>query len=239
MFLWQLLRGCALHSTGGNPIRTNGPMKSTASADSSRGFIPTRRSLLTRLKRYDDQEGWQAFFDTYWRLIYRVARAAGLGDADAQEVVQETVISVANKMADFKYDPALGSFKSWLLQLSRRRIADQFRKRPRETAFPRPPSDQATHTAATARIPDPASLDLDAVWEAGWQQNLLSAALERVKREVNPLQYQLFELYALKEWPVAQVSHALGASAAQVYLAKARITKLVAREVRRLESGRL
>ena len=60
-------------------------------------FIPTRRSLLTRLKNWDDQESWRVFFDTYWKLIYGVAIEAGLTDTEAQEVVQETVITVAKK----------------------------------------------------------------------------------------------------------------------------------------------
>ena len=56
-------------------------------------FIPTRRSLLSRLKDWDNQDSWRDFFNTYWRLIYEFAAKAGLDDADAQDVVQETVIS--------------------------------------------------------------------------------------------------------------------------------------------------
>src|SRR5437762_6958342 len=94
-------------------------------------FIPTRRSLLVRLKNWDDQESWKDFFDTYWRLIYNVATKAGLSDAEAQEVVQETVIAVARKIGEFKADPAHGSLSAWLMQLTRWRIADQWRKRAR------------------------------------------------------------------------------------------------------------
>ena len=92
-------------------------------------FIPTRRSLLSRLKNWDDQESWQEFFDTYGRLVYGVAVKAGLSDAEAQDVVQETIIIVARKLAGFKYDPALGSFKSWLMLITRRRIEKQLKKR--------------------------------------------------------------------------------------------------------------
>ena len=52
-------------------------------------FLPTRRSLLTRLKDWDDQQGWREFFETYWRLIYSVATKAGLNDSDAQDIVRE------------------------------------------------------------------------------------------------------------------------------------------------------
>src|SRR5262245_61928580 len=104
----------------------------------------TRRSLLLRLKNWEDQEGWREFFDTYWKLIYGVAITAGLTDAEAQDVVQETIIAVARKMSRFKVDPGFGSFKSWLLLITRRRIADQFRKRQRHLQTPRRQVDETT-----------------------------------------------------------------------------------------------
>ena len=52
-------------------------------------FIPTRTSLLGRLKNWDDQESWKEFFDTYWKMLYSVARRTGLSETDAQDVVQE------------------------------------------------------------------------------------------------------------------------------------------------------
>src|SRR5689334_22820527 len=91
-------------------------------------LIPTRRSLLSRLKNWDDRESWNAFFETYWKLIYYAAQQAGLSEADCEDVVQETVISVCRKIPEFKYDPKLGSFKSWLLNLTYWRIRDQYRK---------------------------------------------------------------------------------------------------------------
>ena len=99
-------------------------------------WLPTRASLLRRLKRWEDQESWREFFNTYWRLIYGAATKAGLNDAEAQDVVQDTVIAVAKKIEDFKYDPALDSFKGWLLYLTRKRIALHYRKRERDKGKP-------------------------------------------------------------------------------------------------------
>src|SRR6266511_1622694 len=93
-------------------------------------LIPTRQSLLSRLKNSEDQTSWQDFFDTYWKLIYGVAIKAGLTDAEAQDAVQETVLAVSKHIGQFKYDPAKCSFKTWLLLLTRQRIARQFQKRP-------------------------------------------------------------------------------------------------------------
>ena len=75
------------------------------------GLLATRRSLVDRLENWEDRKHWQEFFDTYWKLIYSAARKSGLTDAEAQEVVQETVITVAKKVGQLHYDPAVGSFK--------------------------------------------------------------------------------------------------------------------------------
>src|SRR6266571_1178711 len=95
-------------------------------------LMPTRWTLISRLKRWDDQESWREFFDLYWKLIYGVALKAELSPTEAQEVVQETIISVCKNIKTFKADPAYGSFKAWLLKLTRWRILDQVKKRPRK-----------------------------------------------------------------------------------------------------------
>src|SRR5262245_33909640 len=115
--------------------------------------IPTRHSLLARMKDWEDQKSWQDFFDIYWKLIYSVAIQLGLTHSEAQEVVQETFLSVAKNIGEFKRDPALGSFKSWLLVITRRRIADQFRKRPRLAQASISRADEATGTGTVERVP--------------------------------------------------------------------------------------
>ena len=73
-------------------------------------LLPTRQSLLSRLRDWQDQAGWREFFDSYWRLIYNVARKSGLHDAVAQDVVQNTFIFLTRKMHNCRYDPTRGSF---------------------------------------------------------------------------------------------------------------------------------
>jgi RNA polymerase sigma factor (sigma-70 family) len=197
-------------------------------------FLPTRQSLLVRLQDWDDQESWRDFFNTYWRLIYNTAVKSGLTDAEAQEVVQETVVAVAKQMQDQKYDSAAGSFKAWLLRLTRWRIADQFRKRRPDAAPAAEHPDETRRTAVIDRIPDPASLDVDAIWDEEWEQTVLEAATERVKRQVNPDQYQIFDLYVIRKWPARKVAKTLNVSLTQVYLAKHRIVRLVKKEVARV-----
>src|ERR1051326_1162447 len=136
-------------------------------------LLPTRWTLIERLKNWDDQESWRQFFDTYWKLIYGVAIKSGLTHPEAQDVVQETVISVSKRMQNFKADAAYGSFKTWLLNLTRWRISDQFRKRGRgvneRKKLPHSVSNEDTpSTAIEDRVPDPAGNALEAIWNDEW-----------------------------------------------------------------------
>ena len=198
-------------------------------------LIPTRQSLLVRLKNWDDADSWKEFFEIYWKLIYGVAIKAGLTEVEAQEVVQETVIGVSRKMPEFDYDPAVGSFKGWLLHMTRWRINDQFRKRRHQAEHLRQEGDSTTRTSTIDQIPDPAGINLESIWDNEWQSNLLEVAIEKVKQKVKPKQYQIFDLYVVKKWPVEKIATTLGVNVGQVYLAKHRIAALLKEEVKTLE----
>jgi len=209
--------------------------------ENSDDLIPTRQTLLSRLKDWQDQASWREFFDTYWRLLYGVARKAGLTEAEAQDVVQETMLAAARKMPGFTYDPAKDSFKGWLLTVTRWKIADQFRKRQKlpgrygSDRGPRGETDEA-RTATIERIPDPAGADISLLWEREWQENLFRVALQKVKQQVNPAHYEMYHLHVIKQQPVRQVAKALRVNPARIYLAKYRISKLLKQEIARREN---
>ena len=91
-------------------------------------------------------------------------------------------------------------------------------------------------TAEMEQLPDPAGVDLEAIWDQEWERNLLDTAMARVKQQVNPKQFQMFNFYVLKEWPVGEVAKALGVTVAQVYLAKHRVSGLVKKELKQLQT---
>lgn len=198
-------------------------------------MIPTRATLIQRLKNWQDQSSWQDFFDTYWKLIFSIARKGGLTEAEAQDVVQETMVSVARHMPSFKYDPSVGSFKAWLLNLTRWRMTDQLRKRGPIATFPGSNEETSTSSYLMDKMVDPASHTLDQMWDSEWEKNLLNAAISKVKRRLDPQKYQIFDFYVNKEWPAEKVAESFGISVDQVYLAKHRITEMIREEVKRLE----
>lgn len=205
--------------------------------DCPEDLIPTRKSLLGRLKNWEDNGSWRDFFDTYWRLIYGFAIRHGLGHDEAQEVVQETVVAVAKSIGRFHYDPKICAFKTWLLGVTRSKIANQFARRARQPAtVPHASSDDSASTLWVNRIPDEQAGQWEQTWNEEWQKNLMEAAIQRVKRRVSIEQYQMFDLFVLKEWPARDVAKTLGVTVAHVYVAKHRIAKLIQKEVQALET---
>ena len=198
-------------------------------------FIPTRTTLLDRLKNWQDDSSWREFFDTYRKLIYGVAIKGGLTNEEAQDVVQETMVTVAKQMPNFKYDRKVGSFKSWLLNTTRWRIADQFRKRGALSAFHSSSDDADYKTLIANKTIDPASQDMNALWDAEWGKNLLEAAITKVKRRLDPQKYQIFDFCVNKEWTPKKVAETFSIPIAQVYLAKHRTTEMIREEIKKME----
>ena len=202
------------------------------------GSPPTRKTLIERLDNWDDWASWDEFYRTYSNFVFHVARKAGLSDDEAGDVVQETFIGVAKNLQKKKFDTSLGSFKSFLLNQARWRILDQFRRRKkqqdREANLYAGEEPEERRTAPIDRCADPNGVALEKLWEREWQDKIMDIALRRVKALVSPRQFQIFSCYVLKGWSPERVKKELGVNAAQVYLAKHRVGRILKREAAKL-----
>jgi RNA polymerase sigma-70 factor (ECF subfamily) len=178
----------------------------------------------------EDQQSWTEFCALYRKLIQSIALRSGLSDAEAQDVVQETFIIAARKIPNFRYDSTRGSFKSWIALITRRRIEKQLKKR----LLTSPSPADSTRTSTLHRLPAPDSFQ--STWDAEWERNLQTTALNRVKARLKPKQFQMFDLYALKGWSISEVGRALGVSATHVYVNKHRVLRQLRQELSRLQS---
>lgn len=193
--------------------------------------LRTRPSLLFRLRDWEDEASWTEFYRLYHNFVYGCARRSGLQHADAEEVTQDVFRRVAETVHEFEADPARGSFRGWLLNLTRWRITDKFRaQKPHERQAParRDPA-AADGTRTIERLPDGG--DLDAQWDDEWKRHLLDAALARLARRVPAKHFQIFDLYHRQEWGVMKIARELDVNPAAVYLVSHRLTKQLKTEV--------
>ena len=186
----------------------------------------------------------------YGGLIRSVGRKAGLNESESEDALQEVLIAIVKHIKNFKYDPARCSFKSWLLLITRQRIIWQLRRRPKVTlpeqdcppgfqVAARPPRelerDQGPGTDTVARVTDPSGDALSEIWETEWRGNILAAALELTKQEVNPRQFQIFDLNVRQGWTAREVARMLKVSTAQVYMAKHRVAAVLRKSAKKIQ----
>src|SRR5262249_40852083 len=126
---------------------------------SAEQWTQTRHSLLRRIKDWTDQDSWEDFSKTYSKLILDTSLKAGLTQVEAQDVLQETLLTVAKNIQQFQADRSKGSFRAWLLQTTRWRIADQLRKRLSAVR-----AEDGSQTSVIQRVPDPATLNFESDW---------------------------------------------------------------------------
>lgn len=181
--------------------------------------LATRATLLSRVRDLGNDAGWSEFFDKYRDLIRRLALRSGLNETEADDVLQETMSCLTRQLPEFRYDPARGSFKGWLSTIVRRRVVDQLRKRR--------PSEPLNESHHEPHAPDPN----DELWEAEWREHITRETLERVRAAVSPLQFQMFDLFAMQRLPMVDVRRLLGVNAPQVYMAKMRVGAAFRREL--------
>jgi RNA polymerase sigma factor (sigma-70 family) len=198
---------------------------------------PTRKTLIERLDDWNDWASWDEFYRTYSSFVWHIARKSGLTNEESNDVVQETFIGVAKNLQKKKFDTSLGSFKSFLLNQARWRILDQFRRRKKQQSREADlhfDDDEERRTAPIERCADPNGTSLEKLWDQEWNDKIMDIALRKVKVMVSPRQYQIFSCYVLKGWSPEKVKAELGVNAAQVYLAKHRVGRILKREVAKL-----
>lgn len=192
----------------------------------------TRATLLARLRNGDDADAWVEFLKLYGPVVYAFARNRGLQDADAADMMQEVLQSVARNAARMEYDPRKGTFRGWLYTVTRNKIYN-FLNGGRNKARPTGDSGMLERLEA---VPDRNGDDAEAAWELEYQRRLSARAMDIVRDEFQPNTWRAFWGTAVEDLPADQVGRDLGMSVGAVYVAKSRVISRLRDEVRKLEN---
>jgi RNA polymerase sigma-70 factor (ECF subfamily) len=192
--------------------------------------LPTTRVTLLSQLRTDptDQIGWETFVERYGRHIYRWCRQWKLQDADAEDVTQNILIKLSQKLRDFAYDPTR-SFRGWLKTVAHHAWRDfEDSRRTARLATGDRSADELL-LAVEARE------DLLSRLDQAFDLELLEAAKMRVRLRVAPHTWEAFQLAALDGLPVAEVAAKVNLQVAMVYVAKSKVQKMLQEEIGKLD----
>jgi RNA polymerase sigma factor (sigma-70 family) len=191
----------------------------------------TRLTLLTRIKDGKDTAAWREFLQLYGPVVYSFARNRGLQDADAADVMQDTMRSVARNASKLIYDPKRGTFRGWLYTIARNKVYNFLtagKNKPKGGGDP----DNAERLENVADHRD----DTEENFELEYQRRLSAKAMENVKNEFQKATWQAFWETAVEGKNPAEVGKALKMSAGAVYVAKSRVLARLRDEVKQMEA---
>jgi RNA polymerase sigma-70 factor (ECF subfamily) len=185
----------------------------------------TRASLLIKIRDRSDHGAWREFMNLYGPVVYGFGRKRGLQDADASDLMQDVMRSVANSIGQLDYDRQRGSFKGWLFTVTRNKLLNFVSaRRIRPTATGDSSTDQMLNS-------HPDASDGSETWELEYQRRLAALAMDRIKGEFQEKSWRAFWMTAVEGVSAGDVAKQLGMSAGAIYVAKSRILARLKDEV--------
>ena len=186
----------------------------------------TQPSLLVRLRDSDDHESWSVFVDVYGPLVHHFLRNRGLQQADALDLTQEVMVTVAATIKSFQYNPQRGQFRSWLFTVVQNRLRDFWRRGKHQARG----AGDTQAIEALMQHPNPQNEVVDQ-WNREYEQQLFRAATEQVRDDFQETTWQAFWETAVQGDSGSDVAQRLGITRAAVYLAKGRVIARIKEQV--------
>ncbi|WP_435008184.1 RNA polymerase sigma factor [Tundrisphaera lichenicola] len=187
----------------------------------------TSITLLETLRRAPkDAAAWERFVWRYRPMICGWCREWGLQGADAEDVAQNVLAKLTEKLEQFQYDPSR-CFRAWLKTITQRAWSDEISDRYR-----------GSDSRIIQRLESlEARADLKRRFEETFDRELMEIAIHRVQGKVSRPTWEAFRLTALEGLSGAEASGRLAASVASVFVSKHRVQKLLKEEIRKLEAA--
>lgn len=179
----------------------------------------TRASLLASLREGRAAEGWQDFFRQYAPAIYRVALLRRLSSDQADDIVQQVMMSVARRIGDFDYKTDRGKFRNWICSITENKIRDHYRTVAQDARLTQAAAEQQAQTANDC-------------WEVQWRLQDLMICLDELSEDVSLRQLETFRLYVIEGLAAEEVARRMEMSVGQVYVIRTTMIKRIRERMR-------
>lgn len=191
----------------------------------------TSATLLGRLRHSPtDEPAWNQFVIRYAPRIYSWCVHWGLQSADAEDVTQGVLTTLAVRMKTFEYDPSQ-RFRAWLRVVTRNAWLAFVEAR--KSAAVGSGDSVVERLLGSVEARD----DLARRLEQEFDQELLGVVLERVRGWIEPRTWDAFRFTALEQRPAAEAAESLGMNLAAVYMARSRVQKMIRDELARVDAS--
>jgi len=190
----------------------------------------TRPSLLLRIRDARDKEAWSQFVQVYTPIVYRYVRRHGLQDADAADVTQDVLRTVVRWADRLSGDRPRGSFRSWLLTVTRSRLSDHFDRLKRQPLGSGDSDVEETLNRQPAR-----EVGTEEEWEREYRWSLFDWAARQVRGEFRATTWEAFWQATVLGRESKAVARELGMSVGALYIARSRVLARIKQQIAQIE----
>ena len=191
----------------------------------------TRLSLLARLHDPADEEAWNEFVGLYTPVIYRTALIIGLQDADALEIVQQVLVSVAKTIAERPHDPERAKFRTWLSVVTRNKTISLLRSQKNNRG-----SGDSEHHRQLQALEDVSAESAESILDREYQQELFRKVAKEIEAEFSSDTWRAFWLTTVDQLEISEVAKELGKQVGSIYAARSRVMRRLRERVAEWQS---
>lgn len=192
--------------------------------------LKTRATLLCRLADQHDEESWEEFVSYYREFIYLVIRGMQISHHDAEELTQDILLRLWDKLPEFRYSPEKGRFRGWLCLITGNLVKDFIRRR--KLYAEKLDSIGATEQLNyLSRINIP---EIDRIAKKEWENYITVIAWKTVQQHFSETVCQAF-LMLRQGMSRKEVAEKLDLAETTISTYKARIVDRIQKEVKRLD----
>jgi len=178
----------------------------------------TSLSLLARLQESPDSNSWQRLVELYAPLLHSWLRRYDVQPSDADDLVQEVLLTVSTELPSFDHSGRPGAFRSWLRITLVNRLRNFWRARGR-----RPQARGGSYMELRlAELEDPAGA-MSQMWNHQHDRHVARRLLAQVEPHFSPSTWRAFCRVALEGAPADAVAKELAISLNAVFIAKSRV----------------
>lgn len=174
----------------------------------------TRSSLLLRVRDPSDSASWNEFDSIYRPLLIRYALHRGLDAAGAEDVAQQCLSAVSQRIRKFEKKR---SFRAWLRGMVDHKVSDFIAKSGRAGGIANENNRESSSE----------SEGLGGLWEQTWNERLLEVLRDHLRGHFADHTLRAFEMYVMRDMPVEQIASLLGMTPNQIYVAKSRVVRFL------------
>lgn len=189
----------------------------------------TRPSLILRVRDPNDADAWNQFSTLYRPVILRLARRKGIQTADAEDLAQQVLLSVAGAIERWQPDQQRARFRTWLQTIVRNAILNAVQRRLPDQAAGGDCDSERFEINPNTRTVDEETLRDE------YRRELFQRAAQQIHGEFAEDTWDSFWKTAVQGIDIEALSSQSGRTRGSIYAARSRVMKRLREAIEELE----